>query len=288
MEHVDERDVQIENGDMQEEAPKVELKKASFWVRLLAHWIDFVLIYLFPLPFLLPAIDFELLGATIILVIAYLFKDSIKGQSLGKFIFGLAVRKRDNHMETPSFGRRILRNITWNRFTGTDVYRIKRRKIWVALPLFLAFCALAVLMIALIPERDTITAEEFTAHMEEWNLTAHDYMHNLSDEFIDTPIGSIETYLRVETPGLIVEFIVFSTDARARSAYAQTVQSIEHLRAGGASSHTQMGFSNFNRFTQTGSGQYVVVSRIGNTLVYAHTLTEHRANLNRMLRELGY
>ena len=288
MEHVEEIDVQIENENMQTEAPKPELEKASFWIRLCAYIVDASIIFtaIF-FPYLLAGTPFSLFVLSAIMIVVYLLKDSIKGQSPGKFIFGLVVGMRDDSEKLPSFGRRMLRNLTLSRLTGTRVYRIKRRKTWVTVLLLLAFGALFVLVIMLVPERDAITAEEFTAHMEEWNLTVHDNMHNLPE---DTPMGDIETYLRAEASHLAVhvEFIVTSTDAMSRSIYAQTVRSTEHLRAGGASSQTEMGFSNFNRFTQTASGQYFVVSRIGNTVLYAHTLTEHRAELNRMLRAIGY
>ena len=289
MEHVEEIDVQTESEDMQEEVLKPELEKAPFVLRFCANVID-IAIYISAIffPYLLLGTPFSLNIFFAITIAAHLLKDSIKGQSLGKFIFGLGVRKRDDSSELPSFGRRILRNLTLSRLTGTRIYRVTRRKTWVTSLLFLAFLALPFLMVILMPERDTITAEEFMAHMEEWNLTVHDHSYNVPDSFIHAPLGDIETYLRVDTSNLVLEFLVLSTDARARALYTQTVQDIARFRVGAASSYTEMGFSNFSRFTQTGSGQYIVVSRIGNTLVYAHTEIEYRADLNRMLRAMGY
>lgn len=269
--------------------PEPEVKRASFGARLGAYAIDMSLIIsVLLMPYLLMNTPFSLLWFGLIFVLVYLLKDSIKGQSLGKFIFGLGVRMADKPEELPSFGRRMLRNLTLSRLTKTRVYRLKKRKIWlVALALVLAM-ALPILIMVLAPDRTPLTAEEFTSKMEAMDFVVEDALHLLTPEMAGPALGEMESYLVVMESGLFLEFIVYTTEAGARRAYAMAVANIQQLRAGGGYATTQMGFANFDRFTQTAAGTHAIVSRIDNTMILAYVAAEHRNDLNRLLRTLGY
>jgi len=286
MEQLDEMNVQMENENRQERPPKPEREKAPFWIRLCAWMVEVsIVISAIFLPYLLAGTPFSLFLLFGIVIVVHLLKDSIKGQSPGKFIFGLGVRMRDDSEKLPSFGRRMLRNLTLSRLTGTRVYRIKRRKIWVTLPLFLVFFALPFLMMLMIPDRTPLTAEEFTVHMEAQGFVVEDVLHMEHGPRTQ----EMETYLRVHHPrAFVMEFSVFSNDDSAKEAYSDIVFEIERAMAGAVSSQTEMGFANFNRLTITVGGEYIVLSRIGNTILYAQTSTGNRADMNNLLRELGY
>ena len=135
------------------------LDKAHFWLRAGAFMIDhfFLCFILFILivPFgILASGDIEsdsaIMPVTFFVIMligafVYCLKDIVKGQSLGKYAVGIAVRNRDDALEIPSAGSLFLRNIftfLWpvelivlacsktklgDKIAGTDVYRISKK-----------------------------------------------------------------------------------------------------------------------------------------------------------------
>jgi len=125
--------------------------------------------------------------------------------------------------------------------------------------------------------------------MEDAGFEVEDRMYRVIEaDVVDLDFGSIETYLHTENEQFFSEYIVLSTDARARAAYTETRHDAERMRSGSMSSHTEISLLSFSRFTQTANGLYIVISRIENTLVLAYTYSEHRAWMNDFLRTLGY
>lgn len=160
--------------------------------------------------------------------------------------------------------------------------RLSKRKLIVGLVILLVvIAAVPVFLLLNTSPRVPLAAQEFTVRIEEAGYVAENRLHQLG-------AGNAETFLVVESDWFFIEFLVFSTEARARQVYSSTRRDLEDARSGGASSHTEVSLSNFSRFTQTFSGQYAVVSRIENTLVFAHTTFEHRSRMNDLLGTLGY
>jgi len=141
------------------------------------------------------------------------------------------------------------------------------------------------------PPRTPLTAEEFTAHMEEAGFTVEDergQQLEADPDWADTELGRrLESVLAVRTDYFLIQFIMFSTETYAQVMYGNMRREVESLRAGGMSSTTEINLSNFSRFTQTASGQYIVISRIEHTLVFAHTGAENRSTINDLLELLG-
>lgn len=262
------------------------MEKASFWARLGAFVIDITLIMMvILLPYLLDGARGSLFFILGIILLVFALRDSVKGQSLGKFILGIGVRDRSDPRQMPSVLRRFLRNLSLNRITGTNVYRIVERKRSVVLLSILAVLALPFLVSALIPARTPLTAEEFISRMEEAGFTVSDGMQHLIEiDAVESELGNVEAVLRVSTEYFILEFYVFSTEARARMSYGT-------MRDGAArpgASHTEVSLSNFSRFTQVGGERYIVVSRIDNTVLFAYIHSLDRAWMDDFLRMLGY
>ena len=140
---------------------RIVLGKASTATRVVALLIDFfiiiklvfppLLILIFPyvdavIPRLQPAIErlFLLAFPIFTVMLVFVFKDIVKGQSLGKWIMKIAVRDCVDTAKTPSIGKLILRNLPifiWpiellflsgsgkklkigDRLAGTNVYRV--------------------------------------------------------------------------------------------------------------------------------------------------------------------
>jgi len=131
-------------------------EKASTGIRFFAFMIDHIIICIILLtPFMLLANSTSNPYNTISLYpflmlaafFAYALKDIIKGQSLGKYLLGIAVRNRIDPSEKPSTSKLFLRNIftlIWpieflvltfgaqktkigDKIAGTDVYYISKK-----------------------------------------------------------------------------------------------------------------------------------------------------------------
>jgi len=309
MEHVDQT--------IQEEAYDQQLmpEKAPLGRRIGAAIIDslvFMLVFVVSLILALTnnsAGLWTLLFAILAVFLVLGFASVIKGQSIGKYLFGIGVRKQENPLEIPSFGRQFVRiffGFLWlidffllvsgkvkigDRLAGTDVYRVPRRKIKPVV--FGVVVLLIVVGFALVHNavqpRTPLSAEEFVAFMEEGGLTVQDMMYQwINIDMVDTELGSVETHFGVTHNWFHMEFSVHSTEARARSVYVYARHNVQAIAIGVSSSHSEVSFSNFNRFTQTANEWYIVVSRIGNTILTVQTHAENRSSMDRLLGDLGY
>ena len=127
--------------------------------------------------------------------------------------------------------------------------------------------------------RIALSAEEFTARMEEAGYAVEDHPVQ--------PLVRFEEHLLVETDTFRVEFYVFSTEAYARAEFSG-LRSLAEAQRGNSTTTGNISASNFNRFTQNSSGVYFVISRVENTIVWARTDSENRTDLNDLIRTLGY
>lgn len=134
------------------------ITKADIAVRVGAFFIDHLLVSCVYLSLAIPEIfkrtDHKSLAASLSSLIfpaflLYLIKDIVRGASIGKRLFGLAVRDARDPLAIPSPSRLLLRNVftcLWplelialncsaskrkigDKFAGTDVYKIPKKKI---------------------------------------------------------------------------------------------------------------------------------------------------------------
>lgn len=80
--------------------------------RCIAYFIDHILITIIFIVGAISLLRFENIGIVLTLVpLLYLIKDAIKGKSIGKRLFKLAVRDRENIESDITVGKSILRNL---------------------------------------------------------------------------------------------------------------------------------------------------------------------------------
>lgn len=169
----------------------------------------------------------------------------------------------------------------------------KRRK-WpfVVLGVFLALViAVVVLFSTLNRPRTAIDAREFQRVLEEAGHVVQDAMPEWEAAgAVSLPHGNMEAMLRVNVEEFLMEFISFSTEERTLGAFWETRNDMEAIlrQGGGTTRHTELNFSNFNRFTLTASDHFMVISRIDNTIVFAIALEGNRDVINDILDQLGY
>jgi len=273
---------------------EMPLRQASLTIRMGAFIIDIAAILTFLLViFSLTRAPFSVVFLIIVFFLVFCFRDSVKGQSLGKFILGIAVRGATDTVTIPSIIKLFIRNITFfTKNTDIGVYHIveKKRSLMAASVL----CAITITLIvilapALVPTRTPLSPDEFVSHMESMGFNVDDRMHYwIEMGVVDLPSGSIQASYRVINEQFLMDFVVFSTVARARSGYAETKHMAEQLRGSGTSTYSEINMFSFSRYTQTASGQYIVVSRIGSTLLFSQTLVADRESMVNILRQLGY
>jgi len=286
-----------------------ELQRASIWARAFAFWIDIAILGAIAalatfVLLLLSGSEMRILIHTITLVLVPLglLKDMIKGQSPGKFILGIAVRDQENPSQIPSAKALFLRNLSlpiWpidalvllftkkrigDKFAGTNVYRLSPKpKLVIRLAALLAIPILIALAIQIgVGPRTPISADEFTFRMKEVGFFAVD----VTDQF--PPEYQMETVREVRTTHFVIQFIALSTEAQARGTYQTNRNMLERESRGAWSSHSEISLSNFSRFAITFDGIYTVISRIEDTFVFAQTSSANRAELDDLLRILGY
>ena len=138
----------------------------------------------------------------------------------------------------------------------------------------------ASLMLVGCGNKESITASTFTSTMEEKGFEVADVAEQYEDEEIkNVVIAMNEDYQ--------VEFYVFSTEDRASAVFAGNKDTIESLSSGN-SVNTSVSMGNFATYSLTTSENYYIVSRIGNTVMYANVGVAHKDAVSSIISEFGY
>ncbi|MDM5329966.1 RDD family protein [Neobacillus sp. CF12] len=92
---------------------------ASRKSRVLAYMIDYAVLGVVSVPLMMLMIMAEENEANapifllfLVLFLLYALKDAAKGQSVGKRLLGIGVRKQENYAEIPSISKLVFRNLT--------------------------------------------------------------------------------------------------------------------------------------------------------------------------------
>jgi uncharacterized RDD family membrane protein YckC len=96
-----------------------EITIASRKSRVLAYIIDYSILVVVSVPLMMLMIIAEENEANapifllfLVLFLLYALKDTIKGQSIGKWLLGIGVREQDSQTEIPSISKLFFRNVT--------------------------------------------------------------------------------------------------------------------------------------------------------------------------------
>lgn len=291
---------------LQDEIFPTPLQVASIGIRFLAFMIDhFVIVMLTVLAPLLFSARPNGAGVLFILIVAfflYACRDMIKGQSLGKFILGIAVREQEDSHKIPSSSKLFKRNLfvfIWfidffvllsrkikigDKLAKTNVYRLdKKPRLFTRLGIFFLIPITLILGLVIMNiGREPLSAEEFTLRMEAEGFEVRDISYQFEDS------ERVELVLAVSSDYFSLEFAIFYTNRYALMAYSGNRDALERASRHTSSSHSHISMPNFNRYAITFAGSYIVVSRIENTFIYVETSRENRSDMNRILRMLGY
>ena len=84
-----------------------------------------------------------------------------------------------------------------------------------------------------------------------------------------------------------IEVFVFTDEGVATTSYNTNKATAEAAKVSSSTSKS-VSMGNYSYYYLTTGDQYYVVSRIDNTMIFAHCGTEYKAELEKMVSELGY
>ncbi len=132
-------------------------------------------------------------------------------------------------------------------------------------------------------EKVSLNNEEFISKIEEMGYTTKDVKSQFSSyDYIKTATLAHEKDRKYK-----IEFYTMESDEGASYFFSVNKAKFEESQAV-AKSKTKANGKNHNKFTFTADGKYKVVSRIGNTCLYANVDVEYKEEVKNLIKELGY
>ncbi len=131
--------------------------------------------------------------------------------------------------------------------------------------------------------KPSITADQFRNIMKGKDYTILDANDQFSQyDYIKQVYLAIDPNLNYQ-----IEFYELSDEENAISFYNNNA-SIFQSSKGSASAETSVNGKNYSKYTLSSNGEYMVVSRINNTVIYIDADDTYRDEIKSELQELGY
>lgn len=147
----------------------------------------------------------------------------------------------------------------------------------------IALCLVMALSFVGCSKKDPVTSQVFNDTMTQGGYTINDVQEQYDD------LGFVtEAYIAVdETKSYQIEFYVLSDNERAVKMFEGNKQNLEENKD---SSHisTSVSAGNHGKYTLTADGEYVLISRIDNTVIFAKNSDEYKDAVNTAVEALGY
>lgn len=132
-------------------------------------------------------------------------------------------------------------------------------------------------------EKESITASQFKTIMEQKNYMITDASSQFSQySYVD------QVYIAGDNNyGYQIEFYELSDESNAISFYNNNASNFQ-ARKGNSSTETNVNGKNFSKYTLSSGGNYMVVSRIDNTVIYIDVDSNYKDEVKNILDEIGY
>jgi len=136
---------------------------------------------------------------------------------------------------------------------------------------------------SLTKEKESINAEEFKTIMQEKGFIVSDATSQFSqyDYIKQVYVAASDDY------SYKIEFYELSDIEYATSFYNNNKAIFESSK-GIASANTSVSIKNYSKYTLSTNGQYKVVSRIDNTVIYLDVDSGNKDAVKDLLKEIGY
>lgn len=131
--------------------------------------------------------------------------------------------------------------------------------------------------------KEPITASEFKNEMEELDFEIVDVKNQFAQyDFVEKAYVALE-----EDSDYQIEFYKLDEEDDAMDFYDNN-KKIFQSQKGSTSAETNVNFKNNSKYTLTTNGEYKVVSRIEDTVIYLNVDKEYKDEVKEILKELGY
>ena len=130
--------------------------------------------------------------------------------------------------------------------------------------------------------KQSLKAEEYKNIMEEKGYNTLDATGQFTQKFVK------KVYLAVSNESTYqIEFYEIDTEKNAKDFYDNNKKIFEDSKTSGSvDSYVELG--NHEKYTLKTGDTYKVISRIDNTIVYANVSKEFKADVNKVIKDIGY
>lgn len=131
--------------------------------------------------------------------------------------------------------------------------------------------------------KKAITSDDYKSKMESKGYTVQDATSQFSNyEYVKKATIALE-----KNGSYQIEFYELSDKDNAVSFFNNNKTNFENSKSSGAS-ETSISMGNYDKYAVSTNGQYKVVSRIDNTVVYLDVSKQYKADVQKVLKDLGY
>lgn len=132
-------------------------------------------------------------------------------------------------------------------------------------------------------EKTPITAEKFRITMKQKDYVINDVNDQFSeyDTIKQVYVASDSSY------NYQIEFYELSDELSATSFYNSNVANIQAVETS-TSAQTSINGKNYSKYTLSTGEEYMVISRIGNTILYFNVNSNYKNEVKKIVEELGY
>ncbi len=131
--------------------------------------------------------------------------------------------------------------------------------------------------------KKAITTDDYKSKMESKDFTVQDATSQFSNyEYVEQALIALE-----KSGSYQIEFYRLSDNDNAVSFFNNNKTTFENSKSSGAV-ETSVSLGNNDKYTVTTNGQYKVVSRIDNTVVYLDVSDKYKSEVQKVLKDLGY
>ncbi|SQI36942.1 Uncharacterised protein [Leminorella richardii] len=132
-------------------------------------------------------------------------------------------------------------------------------------------------------DKPEMTTEQFQAAMEAEGFTID------KSKDMDGKGKSVKRYLVAEKDGVTVNFLIYTSVERAIQAYTGMEKEYESRKAASnLTSSSKFGMGNYNKFTLRYNDRYVLITRIGSTMIFVGTQADRREWIAPLIEKMGY
>lgn len=133
--------------------------------------------------------------------------------------------------------------------------------------------------------KTAISAKDFTEKLEDkgYIIQESTTQYSANNEIKESYIALSEDY------DYQIEFIILESESDASNMYSHNKRKFEKEKENSnAKAHSEVNLANYSKYTLIVNGEYKVLSRIENTLIYIDADSEYKDEIDEVLEDIKY